>query len=95
MPCVKGSDSMDEMYKKAREVQTNNLGKLPRFIYSQVKYQLTIRAWADEWTISYEWGGTEILGEIIAHGNTIDDAAKEMLFLFEQNDSLKRFQHLL
>lgn len=72
-----------------------NIEKLPRFIMNVVNYQLTIHAWKSEWTIVYQWGTTDILGEAVAHGDTIDESAQEMIFLFTHHDKLKQFQHLL
>lgn len=71
-----------------------NLEKLPRTFMSAVIYQLTIRAWKTEWTVSYEYNSL-VFGKIFAHGETIEEALKEMVFIFENHNDFKSLRHLL
>lgn len=71
-----------------------NLERLPRTFMEAVIYQLTIRAWKTEWTVSYEFNSS-VFGEIFAHGETLTEAVNEMVFIFENHEAFKYLRHLL
>ncbi len=69
------------------------LEKLPRTINSQIRYQLTIRAFENEWQISYEFGGI-IFANAVAKGIAIEDAARAMGYFFQQHPEFTTIRHL-
>jgi hypothetical protein len=67
---------------------------LPRTIMNAVLYQIVIRGFENEWTVSYEFGN-ERFGDITAHGRTVEEAAEDMQAFMLTHAAFKYLRHKL